>query len=454
MTNDNAPNFLPVPPDWKISTTLSGANVATSQDGYLKLLSMPSNKSGQSFSYIVNSNTNWGSSSTYPGGGKYIVNFKRSDITVVDEVPSYNPDSGGDETIGAGRVVYDQQDPNNSNLLKWSGIDFFTATNNSGQYQPSGSRYYFNSGSLSKGGTLTNSSLPSTGGVPTGAKIVTDLNLTFNCANMNKGFNGTSTAPGSYSTSAFNNAKIYDLENSKVWDSQDTFSGWNNLHNKNRRATFLIDGIGYMPITVRASRGITLTIGMAGICGDVSNDKAGLLMFVPYVHVVANTAYSSLKKSTDYLLVKYGQKFGLGFKNAKAIDSQTLVECAYQLTRTVVNPYHGYYKYNVKISSNSGVTAGGNNMEVYNIPNLLLDEATGMYTYLTNGTLDFEITHEDLCNIISYHITSNSLDTTRTDSMSDSTPWYFYGAESGLDHTMTFLVQPYSWLRDLKVTIK
>jgi hypothetical protein len=154
--------------------------------------------------------------------------------------------------------------------------------------------------------------------------------------------------------------------------------------------------------------------------------------------------------------VKYGQRFGLGFTNAESADNQALVECAYQLTRTVVNPYNGYFKYNVKISSNSGITAGGAHLTVPNngVPNLLLDESTGMYTYPTNGTLDFEITHEDFCKIISYHITSNDLDTTRTDSMNDSTPWYFYGGESGLDHQVTYLIQPYSWLRDLKVTVK
>jgi hypothetical protein len=195
---------------------------------------------------------------------------------------------------------------------------------------------------------------------------------------------------------------------------------------------------------------------MAGICEASSNDKASMLMYVPYVRVTANTAYSSTKKTTDYFLVKYGQRFGLGFTNAESADNQALVECAYQLTRTVVNPYNGYFKYNVKISSNSGITAGGAHLTVPNngVPNLLLDESTGMYTYPTNGTLDFEITHEDFCKIISYHITSNDLDTTRTDNMNDSTPWYFYGGESGLDHQVTYLIQPYSWLRDLKVTVK
>jgi hypothetical protein len=216
----------------------------------------------------------------------------------------------------------------------------------------------------------------------------------------------------------------------------------------------LTSGIGKAPITVRASRGVTMTFGMAGICETTSNEKATLLMFVPYVCVTANTSNSGTKKTTNYLLVKYGQRFGLGFENAMSSENQTLVECSYQLTRTVVNPYHGYYKYSVKISSNSGVTGGGTNMRLSNIPNLLLDEVTGMYNYTTNGTLDFEITHEDMCNIISYHITANSLDTTRTDNMSDDTPWYFYGEESGLDNTMMFFVQPYSWLRDLKVTIK
>ena len=474
MTNNNAPNFLPVPPDWKIATNLSGSSIATSHGGYLKLLSMPSSKEGQSFSYIVNSNTNWGTSSTYPGGGKYIVNFRRSDIFVVDEVPDYNPDQGGDSgggggttpggggddqgggTTATGTVIYDQQDPNNDNLLKWSGPTLGTFGTIGNQYQPHGSRYYFNSGTPSKGGCLTNSGLPTTGGVPSGAKIVTDLNLTFNCANMGNGFNGTSTAPGTYSTSAFANAKMYDLENSKIWDSQETFSGWNNLHSKNRRATFLIDGTGYQAVNVRASRGINVYVGMAGICDASSNDKASILMYVPYVRVTAATAYSSTKKTTDYFLVKYGQRFGLGFTNAQAAETQAIVECAYQLTRTVVNPYNGYFKYNVKISSNSGVTGGGTRMTVpaNGAPNLLLDEATGMYTYMTSGTLDFEITHEDFCKIISYHITANDLDTTRTDNMNDSTPWYFYGPESGLDHQITYLVQPYSWLRDLKVTIK
>ena len=474
MTNNNAPNFLPVPPDWKIATNLSGSSIATSHGGYLKLLSMPSSKEGQSFSYIVNSNTNWGTSSTYPGGGKYIVNFRRSDIFVVDEVPDYNPDQGGDSgggggttpggggddqgggTTATGTVIYDQQDPNNDNLLKWSGPTLGTFGTIGNQYQPHGSRYYFNSSTPSKGGCLTNSGLPTTGGVPSGAKIVTDLNLTFNCANMGNGFNGTSTAPGTYSTSAFANAKMYDLENSKIWDSQETFSGWNSLHSKNRRATFLIDGTGYQAVNVRASRGINVYVGMAGICDASSNDKASILMYVPYVRVTAATAYSSTKKTTDYFLVKYGQRFGLGFTNAQAAETQAIVECAYQLTRTVVNPYNGYFKYNVKISSNSGVTGGGTRMTVpaNGAPNLLLDEATGMYTYMTSGTLDFEITHEDFCKIISYHITANDLDTTRTDNMNDSTPWYFYGPESGLDHQITYLVQPYSWLRDLKVTIK
>ena len=465
MTNNNAPNFLPVPPDWKISTNLTGANVATSHGGYLKLLSMPSSKEGQSFSYIVNSNTNWGTSSTYPGGGKYIVNFRRSDIVVVDEVPDYDPDQGDDTgggedtgggTTATGTVIYDQQDPNNENLLKWSGQSMYTMSNSNNPYQPQGTRYYFNSSTPSKGGCLQNYGLPASGGVPSGAKIVTDLNLTFNCANFGNGFNGTGTAPGSYSTSAFANAKMYDLENSKIWDSQETFSGWNNLHSKNRRATFLIDGIGYSPVTVRASRGISVYVGMAGICEASSNDKASMLMYVPYVRVTANTAYSSTKKTTDYLLVRYGQRFGLGFTNVESADNQALVECAYQLTRTVVNPYNGYFKYNVKISSDSGITAGGTHLTVPNsgLPNLLLDEPTGMYTYLTNGTLDFEITHEDFCKIISYHITSNDLDTTRTDNMNDSTPWYFYGGESGLDHQVTYLIQPYSWLRDLKVTVK
>ena len=462
MTNNNAPNFLPVPPDWKISTNLTGADVATSHGGYLELSSMPSSKEGQSFSYIVNSNTNWGTSSTYPGGGKYIVNFRRSDIVVVDEVPDYNQggDTGGGtqggETTATGTVIYDQQDPNNDNLLKWSGPSMYTMSVSNNPYQPQGTRYYFNSSTPIKGGCLQNYGLPATGGVPSGAKIVTDLNLTFNCANLGNGFNGTGTAPGSYSTSAFAKAKIYDLENSKIWDSQETFSGWNNLHSKNRRATFLIDGIGNSPVTVRASRGISVYVGMAGICEASSNDKASMLMYVPYVRVIASTAYSSTKKTTDYLLVKYGQRFGLGFTNAESADNQALVECAYQLTRTVVNPYNGYFKYNVKISSNSGITAGGAHLTVPNngVPNLLLDESTGMYTYPTNGTLDFEITHEDFCKIISYHITSNDLDTTRTDSMNDSTPWYFYGGESGLDHQVTYLIQPYSWLRDLKVTVK
>jgi hypothetical protein len=77
-----------------------------------------------------------------------------------------------------------------------------------------------------------------------------------------------------------------------------------------------------------------------------------------------------------------------------------------------------------------------------------------MNTYTTNGTLDFEITHEDFCNIISYHITSNGLDTERADNIRDSIPWYFYGDVSGFDSQVQFLVQPFSWLRDLKVTIK
>jgi hypothetical protein len=180
-------------------------------------------------------------------------------------------------------------------------------------------------------------------------------------------------------------------------------------------------------------------------------------MYTPYVRVTANTAYSSTKKTTDYFLVKYGQRFGLGFTSVSASEFQANVECLYQLTRTVVNPYSGYYKYNVKISSNSGITSGGKQMTIpgaSGTPNLLLDEPTGMYTYTTNGTLDFEITHEDLCKIISYHITANGLDTTRTDSMGDDTPWYFYGSDSGLDHQVTYLIQPYTWLRSLKVTIK
>ena len=428
--NASSPKFLPIPPDWKISVAES-LPVSWSKDGYLRVFPMTSG-SNKSFTLTVNSSTNWGTKGTYPGGGTYSVKFERSTILVIDE-EQHNPQE-------TGTIIYDQQDPNNENSLKWSGITLMTGLTNDTYQQQVGSRYFFNSDEYTSYGTLMNNGL---GGVLSGAQIITDLNLTLNCAFMGNKF-GSGAASGLYSTGAYQAAKIYDLETNEVLAPPS---------NNNYQATFLTNGIGSIPITVRASRGVTLTFGIAGICEVRDTESARRLMFVPYVRVSANKVSSSNKVITDYLLVKGGQDFGIGFSNVKISSYSINVECLYKLTRTIVRSDTGEYKYNVKIFSNSGITSGTkvsmNEDDKSGISNLLSEG------YRTNGTLDFEIAHKDMCNIISYHISNNSVISGIHSIGSDSeTPWYFYGEKTGVDNETKFLVQSYSYLRDLKVTVK